>query len=591
MFQSGDVTVRTAELIEHPQFNSLSLANDIAIMVLEEAIDTIAPSLIHRERPLVGEMLTLVGYGDGGTTFNPVRDFPTKRVGQTPVETITANQLRWTFNGHGESNTATGDSGGPAFVERDGSLFVAGITSGGDGDPWNRNGDIDHAWETRVDVFASWIDAIVAGETPDPPPDEHPDEPAIGAEKIRLVGGHGWASGKLQENGDRDAFQFRLAEEASVSVTVTSIDGSLDSELRLYNAAGQLVQSNDDIVAGDNTNSRIIRTLPAGTHFITVGAFDDESNGAYSVVIDLGSNPSGDQHADVPRIEATLIALDSDGHAAISGRLESDRDHDVFAFTLNRSTPVAVAAAATDGRLDAFLSLYDAEGILLESNDDGPVPTDSLIETELPAGTYYASVASYEAGSSGTYVLSLQVTPEPVDLFADLAKVTLDRFGRVLLEGEIAESGGFAVYTFVSRFTGAITAVTRAADHTIDTRLVVFDSSKNELAAANDRSLTNLNSLVKFDVVENRRYYVVVEGEAGTTGDFWLTIRTSFGAKEKAVEGLPDASAIRRSGKVREPGAKAALPPAAVAQGPQLLPAKAAGARSIGRIAIADWRS
>jgi hypothetical protein len=587
-FQVGTRTVRTLQQIEHPNYHDL--VNDIAILVLSQPIDDVTPSDILRERPVIGEMLTLVGYGDGGTTFNPLLDFPTKRVGHTALEIITSNQIRWTFNGNGESNTATGDSGGPAFVERDGELLVAGVTSGGDGDPWNRGGDIDHAWDTRVDIFASWIDSLVSGVIPEPEPDEHPNEPALGATKVPLVDGRGWESGTLQEAGDRDAFQLRLSEQTRVSMTVTSMEGTLDTYLRLYDAGGDLVQSNDDVVAGDNQNSRIIRTLAAGTHYFTVGAFDDDGTGDYSVVVDLGNEPSGDQHTNIPAGGATAVTFDSGGHTALSGRLESNTDRDVFAFTLTRPAVVRLAAVATDGRLDPFLRLYADDGQQIASNDDvGSDIQDSLIEIDLEAGTYFASVGSFDSDSSGTYVFAAQVALEAVDLFADAITATLDRVGRVFVAGNIAQPGEFTTVSFISSFTGNLTSLAQAAASTIDTRIVVYDANREIIAAAADRSATNFNSIVQFPVVKDEQYYVVVSGEAGTTGSFGLMLRPSFAGIDRPAESRPVAptadNAEGEAGRAAEVPPSTPKPPKQVAA-PGKQPTSVEAARDL---VLARW--
>jgi hypothetical protein len=82
-----------------------------------------------------------------------------------------------------------------------------------------------------------------------------------------------------------------------------------------------------------------------------------------------------------------------------------------------------------------------------------------------------------------------------------------------------------------------------------------------------------------------------VEGEAGTTGDFWLTLRTSFSAKEKAFASLPNESSARKTAKLREPAANEAPRPAVSVKPPQLLPArKAVGLRSDHAVS-ADWRN
>jgi hypothetical protein len=88
----------------------------------------------------------------------------------------------WRFDNNSESDTAYGDSGGPAYLEVDGEYLIAGVTSGGT-DPDSMIGDI--SFDTRVDAFAGWIDAIVAGEEgggTNPPecPPKHGKHPAHG---------------------------------------------------------------------------------------------------------------------------------------------------------------------------------------------------------------------------------------------------------------------------------------------------------------------------------------------------------------------------------------------------------------------------
>jgi hypothetical protein len=589
--QLGDATVGSVELIEHPQYNSFSLANDIAIMVLAREVPDITPSNILRARPVVGEMLTLVGYGDGGTTYNPLHDFPTKRIGYTPLESITSNQIRWTFHGDGESNTAPGDSGGPSFVERDGELLVAGITSGGDGDPWNRNGQIDESWNTRVDVFARWIDTILAGEVPEPEPDEHGDEPRLGATKIALSDGGGWESGALQDTGDRDAFQLRVSSRVRTAFTAVSTDGGFDTFLRLYDSAGRSLQSNDDVVSGINTNSRIIRTLEPGTYFVTVGAFEDDGVGVYSLVVNFGTEAGGDQHANDPNESPTGLALDLDGHTALTGRLETVRDRDVFEFTLDRPTPAILSAVSTSSDLDSYLWLYDASGAEIADNDDGPVLFDSQIEIELEAGTYFASVGSLDAYTLGTYVFSLQVKPTEVNLFALPEKVGLRANGAALASGQLVERDDFHTYTFVATATGRMTAATRTRGFHPDTRIAVYDAQRNELSAANDNSVNDHNSTVEFSVFKNQRYYVVVAGEAGTTGEYWLTLKTSPGLDQKAI-GQDTLAAPGRSKAVDKTARKA--PPAATTAKPPEPLTKKSPDQDMGRAArealFAAWR-
>ena len=162
-FAAEGQTYSTLEVHVHPAYDDFFLDNDLAIYELDQDVPGIDPSPIFRGTPLVGDLLTLVGYGAGGTGNEGHNgDFGTKRVGTTPIDGVEATILTWTFDNNSESNTAPGDSGGPAFLEVDGILHLAGITSGGDQPD---AGIGDHSFDTRVDVFQDWIDAIVEDTT------------------------------------------------------------------------------------------------------------------------------------------------------------------------------------------------------------------------------------------------------------------------------------------------------------------------------------------------------------------------------------------------------------------------------------------
>ncbi|HEY6564800.1 MAG TPA: trypsin-like serine protease, partial [Pirellulaceae bacterium] len=162
-FRVGNTTYATSQVLVHPQYNDNAIgsdnAHDIAIYKLNQSVSGITPSPIYRAAPQVGQILTLVGFGAGGTG-NAGHDgsFGTKRVGTTPIDQVTSRLIHWDFDNNGESNTAPGDSGGPAFLVVGGVFQVAGVTSGGD----QANAGIgDHSFDTRVDAYQSWIDPIV----------------------------------------------------------------------------------------------------------------------------------------------------------------------------------------------------------------------------------------------------------------------------------------------------------------------------------------------------------------------------------------------------------------------------------------------
>ncbi len=154
---------QTAKVTMHQDYDPVTAANDIAILELNEPVLDVAPSPIFRGVPMVGDVLTIVGFGAGGTaTEGSDETFGVKRFGQTTIEEVGDTLISWTFDSDGESNTAHGDSGGPGFLEVDGVLEIASITSGGS----EINSILgDAAFNTRVDAFATWLDDSILGNT------------------------------------------------------------------------------------------------------------------------------------------------------------------------------------------------------------------------------------------------------------------------------------------------------------------------------------------------------------------------------------------------------------------------------------------
>jgi hypothetical protein len=164
----------TSQIYIHPDFNSRSLDNDLAIYEFSEAVEGVIPSTINRTVPQVGQLLTLVGFGAGGDgQEGEDGTFGVKMVGITEIEEVTETLIIWRFDSNDESNTAPGDSGGPAFLEIDSEFVVAAVTSGGS-EPDAGLGDV--AFNTRVDAYADWIDSIVFPEEPPEEPEEPDDD-------------------------------------------------------------------------------------------------------------------------------------------------------------------------------------------------------------------------------------------------------------------------------------------------------------------------------------------------------------------------------------------------------------------------------
>lgn len=141
---NNDVGERVAvkRIIQHPDFNSRNLVNDLSLLQLREPVSPMpVPTDIGPESHL-GELATIIGWGDTDPTFRD--DFPFI-LQQTEVPII-SNSLCQSIYGpsitegslcagyaQGGKDTCQGDSGGPLVLPTDTGWELAGITSFGNG--------------------------------------------------------------------------------------------------------------------------------------------------------------------------------------------------------------------------------------------------------------------------------------------------------------------------------------------------------------------------------------------------------------------------------------------------------------------------
>jgi hypothetical protein len=281
-FRVGGVTYSTSRVFVHPNYNRFAIgtdnANDIAIFELATAVSGITPSPIFRGIPQVGNMLTLVGFGAGGTgSTGHDGTFGTKRVGTTPIDGVTRTLITWNFDNETESNTAPGDSGGPAFLVVNGEYQVAGVTSGGDRADAGLG---DHSFDTRVDAYAAWIDGITGGGGGGGA-DDHGNTRQTATVVTLDASGNGRATGTINNSTDLDYFKIVTTKSGYLTIRVNALGGGLDPMVKVFNSSGRLVAQNDDY--GGSLNSRVQIKVSAGkTYYIEAKGFGG-STGDYEV--------------------------------------------------------------------------------------------------------------------------------------------------------------------------------------------------------------------------------------------------------------------------------------------------------------------
>ncbi len=157
--------------------------------------------------------------------------------------------------------------------------------------------------------------------------------------------------GAIEEAGGSDYFAFELT---AVTETVISSSGGLDSVGELLDSEGREVASNDD--GGEGRNFRISEVLWPGQYYMRVRASwrsGPLATGSYTL------------HAQGSAVSEGEL---SPGGSPVEGALDAQDLQDYFHIDVTEAMAVAIY---TTGGLDTAGVLYDPDGRVIESNDDG----------------------------------------------------------------------------------------------------------------------------------------------------------------------------------------------------------------------------
>ena len=156
------------KVLIHPDY--LRSRHDIALLKLNKTVHHVEPVSLYRETDEVGKLVTIVGGGDTGTGLTgPVRNDGKIRGAHNHVDEVNKAWIIFAFNGSDtaldlEGISGPGDSGGPAFIEKDGRLYVAGVSAiqsfAKQGLSEGRYGVLEYY--TRVSSYLDWIDEALA---------------------------------------------------------------------------------------------------------------------------------------------------------------------------------------------------------------------------------------------------------------------------------------------------------------------------------------------------------------------------------------------------------------------------------------------
>ena len=273
-------------------------------------------------------------------------------------------------------------------------------------------------------------------------------------------------SANVSPGTDVDMYRFTVTAGQRVGFDIDPVTGStLNSYLRIFNAAGTQLASNDNGAApGESagTFSYLEHTFTtAGTYYAGVSG---APNSAYSATAGTG-DISGSSGGFTIRLVNIPVVVDTDGNDQISeaavvnvggstsAQITPGVDVDMFRFTVVAGQRIGFDVDRPGGStLDSYLRLFNASGAQLAANNDSAAPGETFNQGSYidyrfaSAGTYYVAVSgnantNYNAvtgsgdvsGSSGYFTLILNnrgvtatstaLSPTRVSIFGD-AKIS-----------------------------------------------------------------------------------------------------------------------------------------------------------------------
>ena len=255
----------------------------------------------------------------------------------------------------------------------------------------------------RVCAAALWtVQGLAEGQKPEA---KKPEPPAIAV--VLPLG---------VEAGSRQRLTLRgLNVTNATAVRLTGLTPTLTAEIKDRGVAAK-IDGFDTKRVGDQrleVELSLPANTPTGTNIALVVVSPDGESQPFPLFVAAAGQIIGEKEPNNGFREAGAL----DDGKTVRGALETLTDVDVFRCELKagQTLRAKVVAERLGATLDATLSLYDAQGRLLTSNDDAQGSgRDPLLEFKAPsAGRYLLAVSGVteKAGAAAVYLLTVTTAP------------------------------------------------------------------------------------------------------------------------------------------------------------------------------------
>ncbi len=358
--------------------------------------------------------------------------------------------------------------------------------------------------------------------------------------------------GAINATAPSYSFQFRGSAGDSIILTMSRAGGDLDSYLYLLDPAG-ITLAEDDNSGGVNGDARVAVTLPAdGTYnILATRRGQDAGTTAGTFLLELQSDaepvPVATTSPDVPPNLAGFPEM-SYGET-VEGEISDQSVIGVYIFKAEAEDEISVTMESTDGALDPYLFLLDANQVPIVEDDDiiDGQNRNAQIEYVIPEAGYYVIVATrfeQDAGTTaGAYTLTLRRAGDETSLEPNSGSF-VQRLGARRLNTGDTPDGAFQPLQFAQVYT-----FPASAGAVIDFSVTTDDNSAATVILTDDRmqpiASTDSSTLLGISVPETGNYLIFIAPARGPAVPTSVGYILAFNAtgNEFAVEVEPESTA------------------------------------------------
>ena len=226
-------------------------------------------------------------------------------------------------------------------------------------------------------------------------------------------------------------YTFRLSANAEVTIDLVTPDTTdpdgrstkVDPYLFLrsgQSTSGTHIEFNDDRRTNPRErDSRITRTLPAGTYTAEATTYYVRETGSFTLTISYAAS-RGDcdptRWGDMSFASASRSANDVDWPTDCVSAASAGSQAAYYTFSSLVTEFVEISLTSSAAGADPLLYLREGtrtDGAYIASDDDGGTGSAALIKRELSPGTYTIEATSQTAAATGTFSLSIKFSCNP----------------------------------------------------------------------------------------------------------------------------------------------------------------------------------